>query len=248
MQLAPNDAYTSNVPPPAFPRRATVLLPAVALGRARPRGRGRPRPTRPRRCCRSPSSYSTIATLWSVLSSEEGRRWADAIPPARLALFHVWRLAPGIAFLVLYGHGWLPRGFAVPGGVGDVAVALSAPLAAWAAGRPGRSGQTAYLVWNVLGFLDLANVVRAAAVLTLADPGLDAPATGAAARPLAGVRGPAHVRGAPPGAARLLAEEVHAPVEAPLKGAIEDGSMQISWCTRWHRRRRSGSCRHCPAA
>ena len=112
----------------------------------------------------------TVATLWSVLSSEEGRRWADAIPPARLALFHVWRLAPGIAFLFLYGHGWLPRDFAVPGGVGDIAVALTAPLAAWAAGRSGRGAQTAYLVWNVFGFLDLANVVRAAAVLTAADP------------------------------------------------------------------------------
>ncbi len=169
MPLAPNDAYTSHVPPPAFPRRATVLLPlwlsaalvlvgAGALAHA-------PAPVLPLSVV-----LLTIATLWSVLSSDEGRRWADAIPPARLALFHVWRLAPGIAFLVLYGHGWLPRGFAVPGGVGDVAVALTAPLAAWAAGRPGRRGQAAYLVWNVLGFLDLANVVRAAAVLTLADP------------------------------------------------------------------------------
>jgi hypothetical protein len=168
MQLAPNDAYTSNIPP-AFPRRATVFLPlwlsaALVLVGAGALAHG-PAPVLPLTIV-----LLTIATLWSLLSNEEGRRWADAIPPARLALFHVWRLAPGIAFLVLYGHGWLPEGFAVPGGVGDIAVALTAPLAAWAAGRSGRAARTAYLVWNVLAFLDLANAVRAAAVLTRADP------------------------------------------------------------------------------
>jgi hypothetical protein len=169
MQLAPDDAHTSNVPP-AFPRRATVLLPlwlSVALVVV---GSGAfthaPPPVLPLTVI-----GLTVLTLWAALSDDDGRRWTDSVSLARLALFHAWRLVPGIVFLYLYAHGWLPRGFAVPGGVGDIAVAVTAPLAAWAAGRKERAAQASYLAWNVFGLLDLANVVRAAAVLSLADPG-----------------------------------------------------------------------------
>jgi hypothetical protein len=169
MQLAPNDAYTSNVAPPAFPKRATVLVPLWLSAALVVVGSGAfaraPAPVLPLTVV-----MLTILALWSALSDEEGRRWSDSASPARLALFHAWRLVPGIVFLYLYAHGWLPRGFAVPGGIGDIAVALTAPLAAWAAGRREPAARASYLAWNVFGFLDLVNVVRAGAVLTLADP------------------------------------------------------------------------------
>ncbi len=169
MQLAPNDAYTSHVPPPTFPKRATVLIPIWISAALVFVGSGAflsaPAPILPLTVV-----MLTIVAVWSALSNEEGRRWADSVSPARLALFHTWRLVPGVVFLYLYAHGWLPRGFAVPGGVGDIAVALTAPLAAWAAGRTERAARVSYLAWNALGFLDLVHVGRAGAGLTLADP------------------------------------------------------------------------------
>jgi hypothetical protein len=112
----------------------------------------------------------TVLCLGALLSGSEGRVWADAVSPGRLAWFHAWRAVPGAAFLVLYARGELPWGFAIPGGIGDIAIALSAPIAAWASRRGDAWGRRAYLAWNALGFLDLANVVREGAVHALADP------------------------------------------------------------------------------
>jgi hypothetical protein len=112
----------------------------------------------------------TALCLGALLSDREGRLWADAVSTGRLAWFHAWRAVPGAAFLVLYAVGELPWGFAVPGGIGDIAIALTAPVAAWASRRRDASARWAYLAWNALGFLDLANVVREGAVHTLADP------------------------------------------------------------------------------
>jgi hypothetical protein len=112
----------------------------------------------------------TVLSLGAVLADREGRAWANAVSKASLARFHVWRAAPGIAFLVLCARGSLPWGFAVPAGLGDVAIALTAPLAAWAAGRSDRAARRSYLAWNVLGMLDLANAVREGAQHTRIDP------------------------------------------------------------------------------
>jgi hypothetical protein len=108
--------------------------------------------------------------LGTLLGRARGRRWADAVAPAHLAWFHAWRLVPGAAFLVLYARGALPWGFAVPGGIGDIAIALSTPAAAWAARRQTHAARTLFLAWSVLGFADLANVVAHAMLSTRADP------------------------------------------------------------------------------
>jgi hypothetical protein len=112
----------------------------------------------------------TLLTLAGVLGTPFGRRWAAQASLARLAWFHAWRIVPGAAFLVLYARGQLPWLFAVPGGVGDILIGVSAPVAAWAATRPGRAARAGYVVWSVLGFVDLAGVVRAAFVCTRNDP------------------------------------------------------------------------------
>jgi hypothetical protein len=111
----------------------------------------------------------TLATLALLLATPSGRGWAAQVSLARLAWFHVWRVVPGAAFLVLYSRGQLPWLFAVPGGVGDILIGVSAPVAAWAATRAGRGARLGYVVWSALGFVDLAGVVRAAFVCSRAD-------------------------------------------------------------------------------
>jgi hypothetical protein len=113
--------------------------------------------------------WGGLAVLLVVyLGLPAARRWAMGLPPGWVATFHLWRLAPGIYFLVLYGYGVLPARFAVPGGLGDIAVALTAPLAGfWLGARtPGRRGWL--IAWHALGFVDLAQVVGSGMRLRLA--------------------------------------------------------------------------------
>jgi hypothetical protein len=112
----------------------------------------------------------TVASLVALAAWPAGRAWAARLPLDRLAWFHAWRLAPGAAFLWLLGRGELPAEFAGPGGVGDIAVALTAPLAAWLATRNSAGARVGYLVWTALGTIDLANVVRAGAHASLTEP------------------------------------------------------------------------------
>ena len=69
----------------------------------------------------------------------------------------------GLWFLILWRRGELPYGFAVPGGTGDLLVAISALVVVWAAipaTTPAR--RAAFIGWNVLGLLDLTVVVTTA--------------------------------------------------------------------------------------
>lgn len=113
---------------------------------------------------------ATVLAWIGVHATVAGRAWAARVSLRWLSLIHVWRVVPGVAFLVLHAGGQLPTAFAVPGGVGDVAVGLTAPLAAWIAGQR-RSGSRAALgIWQFLGIADLLVVVSAAFRLTTADP------------------------------------------------------------------------------
>jgi hypothetical protein len=65
----------------------------------------------------------------------------------------------GLFFLIAWWGGTLPGAFALPAGIGDIAIGIAAPFvaAAVAARRPG--ARTLALVWNVAGLLDLALAV-----------------------------------------------------------------------------------------
>lgn len=84
----------------------------------------------------------------------------------RLALPHTWRVFGGV-FLVAMADGGLPPVFAIPAGVGDMAVGVAAPVVAWQLAR-GR-GTRGALWFNVLGALDL---VMALTLGLLAAPGV----------------------------------------------------------------------------
>jgi hypothetical protein len=97
------------------------------------------------------------------------RAWLAAIDARWLVSLHLTRFV-GAYFLYLYARGELPYAFAVPGGLGDIAVAiLAALLLLWGPPRDARR-RVAYLAWNTLGLVDILFVVVTAARLGLADP------------------------------------------------------------------------------
>jgi hypothetical protein len=78
---------------------------------------------------------------------------ADPGTPARLALPHTLRVV-GVLFLIAMAQGHLPAAFALPAGLGDIAIGLAAPFVALRLARG--TGRAAAVRFNVLGTLDLA--------------------------------------------------------------------------------------------
>ena len=96
-----------------------------------------------------------------IWRSETVARIIDAVPQQWLVGVQLYR-ALGVIFLILYATGKLPRLFAWPAGVGDIAIGLLAPIVGFAYARAPSS--TAGLVrgWNVFGILDLVVAVTTA--------------------------------------------------------------------------------------
>jgi hypothetical protein len=75
-----------------------------------------------------------------------------------------WRFA-GLGFLALYAHKVLPAMFALPAGLGDMAIAIAAPwVLVSLIRRPRFATSTAFAAWNVLGILDLTAAVSSGAL------------------------------------------------------------------------------------
>jgi hypothetical protein len=78
---------------------------------------------------------------------------ADPGAPARLVLPHTLRVV-GVLFLIAMTQGHLPAAFALPAGLGDIAIGMAAPFVALRLARG--TGRAAAVRFNVLGILDLA--------------------------------------------------------------------------------------------
>src|SRR5215204_3663065 len=87
---------------------------------------------------------------------------ADPGTPMRLALPHTLRVV-GVLFLIVMAQGHLPAVFALPAGLGDIAIGLAAPFVALQLARG--TGRAAAVRFNVLGILDLAVAVSIAFLL-----------------------------------------------------------------------------------
>ncbi len=75
-----------------------------------------------------------------------------------------WRVA-GLGFLALYAQGILPGQFALPAGLGDIAIGLTAPWIVLAlVRRPAFAASNLFVVWNILGILDLVVAVGTGAL------------------------------------------------------------------------------------
>jgi hypothetical protein len=79
-----------------------------------------------------------------------------------LTAVQAWRFA-GFGFLALFAHGVLPGVFAWPAGLGDNAIGLTAPwVALTLARRTAFAASRVFVIWNLLGMLDLIAAVSTA--------------------------------------------------------------------------------------
>jgi hypothetical protein len=109
-----------------------------------------------------------LVLFWTPTSV---RSFTGAVDLRALILIHVTRVIAGAYFLVLYGRGDLPWAFAVPGGWGDIAVGVAAPLVCLFPRPESGAGRRASLAWNFFGLLDILMVVGTATRIGLSDPG-----------------------------------------------------------------------------
>jgi len=87
--------------------------------------------------------------------SQSFRHYLLSLDLRLIAGIQAWRWA-GLGFLSLYAHNVLPAMFALPAGLGDMAIGFAAPWMILALiRRPGFAASAAFIRWNVLGILDL---------------------------------------------------------------------------------------------
>lgn len=84
-----------------------------------------------------------------------------------VAGIQAWRFA-GMGFLDLYAFHVLPAMFALPAGLGDMAIGATAPwIMLRLARRPDFAASPAFVRWNLLGMLDLVVAVSLGALGTI---------------------------------------------------------------------------------
>jgi MFS family permease len=93
-----------------------------------------------------------IALLLATQIPVVSRILGHAGTPTRLALPHTLRVV-GVSFLIAMAQGDLPAVFALPAGLGDIAIGVSAPLVAQRLER--KRDLKGAVRFNVLGILDL---------------------------------------------------------------------------------------------
>jgi hypothetical protein len=96
------------------------------------------------------------------------RSWIDTLDLRALVFFHVTRFV-GFYFLLLYQRGELPYDFAVPGGWGDILVAIGALLVCFLP-MAVTTRHRAIRFWNIIGMTDIGLVLVTAARLGLQNP------------------------------------------------------------------------------
>jgi hypothetical protein len=82
------------------------------------------------------------------------RTVVDQIPLHSMIGLQLYR-ALGVVFLVEWMLGALPGAFALPAGIGDIAIGLTAPLVAARVRAGAPRAREAAILWNVLGVADL---------------------------------------------------------------------------------------------
>ena len=92
------------------------------------------------------------------------REFVSALDVPVMLAVQAWRFA-GLGFLALYTYDLLPGGFALPAGLGDMAIAATAPWVLFAVIRRSQFiGSRTFVVWNALGILDLVYAVGVGAL------------------------------------------------------------------------------------
>ncbi len=81
------------------------------------------------------------------------RRWVESLDIAELIALQSWRVV-GFAFLIVWALGELPGAFALPAGLGDLAVGIAAPAVALAAERKTAGWKTSAYGLTAAGIFD----------------------------------------------------------------------------------------------
>jgi hypothetical protein len=110
------------------------------------------------------SSTAVILLLWWRWPVV--RSWVDSLSLRALIALHLVRFV-GFYFLILGDDGRLPRAFAFPAGIGDIAVAIGA-LMLLVVPALMRSRQIV-VIWNIIGLTDILFVVFQALRCGLSD-------------------------------------------------------------------------------
>jgi hypothetical protein len=93
-----------------------------------------------------------IFSIWFQASSRL-REQLFSLDPVVLTTVHVYRVG-GIAFLILLAKGNLPPLFALPAGLGDMTIGVTAPFIAQALSR-GSVSRSGFVRWQLAGITDL---------------------------------------------------------------------------------------------
>src|ERR1043165_5782729 len=89
-----------------------------------------------------------------------------------VAAIQAWRWG-GLGFLSLYANGILPGLFALPAGLGDMAIGITAPWIVISLVRnPLFAGSRRFVIWNILGIADFVVAVSTATLSSGAFPGI----------------------------------------------------------------------------
>ena len=113
----------------------------------------------------------------AYLLSRAIREYTLAIDPRLMMAIQAWRFA-GLGFLALYTYGVLPGFFAWPAGLGDMAIGVTAPwLLAVLMRQPSFAASRTFVIWNLLGILDLVVAMGTGALGSILVAGADAGVT-----------------------------------------------------------------------
>jgi hypothetical protein len=104
--------------------------------------------------------------IWFAMSSGF-REFALSLDPRTLTFIQAWRII-GFTFLPLFAAGLLPGVLALPAGWGDIAIGVTAPLAALKFATFGR--RRAFVLWQILGILDLVTAMTLGPAARLISP------------------------------------------------------------------------------
>ena len=89
-----------------------------------------------------------------------------------VSAIQAWRWG-GLGFLTLYARGILPGLFALPAGLGDMAIGFSAPWIVLALARhPLFAASRRYVTWNILGIVDFIIAVSMGTICSGFIPGI----------------------------------------------------------------------------
>ncbi|HLZ02454.1 MAG TPA: hypothetical protein VKR55_09925 [Bradyrhizobium sp.] len=99
----------------------------------------------------------------ALRSADRIRAAIDAVPSSWLVGLQVYRVFGGV-FVVFWALGALPGAWALPAGLGDLAVGILALPAAVAVASGTQSGRAVGVAWNLLGIADVVSAVTLGAL------------------------------------------------------------------------------------